>query len=215
MIPRVPHLSGSRLGQSDLLCSEAEEELCRRTPVVVVEKLDGIAVEFFADDTGGIDVVMKRDWQHALRGRVRQSLRRWVTVHTPRLLPLLHDGRRLYGEWLWHQLVVPYDDLPSAVVFHGIADKDGALAPRLDTMPVLRAQGLAVIEPLLHDVLLFRSWSQLLPRRSAFGAGRPEGIIVEFVDDNGAAGWAKWVAPHYRQPTGRDLTGRLNRVNER
>lgn len=213
MIPRVPHLKGSRPGQSDLLCDDDDERRCRETPVVIVEKLDGIAVEF-VDVDGEIDVVMKADWRHALKGRVRQAVRRWASVHARRLRPLLKDGQHLYGEWLWHQLVVGYDHLPSCVVFHGIADDKGQLRSRLHTMPILRERGLAVVDPVFVGVVGDRAWSSFVPEKSAFGPAVPEGVVVEF----GVGGtskevrWAKWVAAHYQQPTGRDLRGTLNRV---
>ena len=57
MIPRVPHLAGSRPGHSDLLCDDDDERRCRTRPVLIVEKLDGIAVEF-VDVDGSIDVIM-------------------------------------------------------------------------------------------------------------------------------------------------------------
>ncbi|MDP2344880.1 MAG: RNA ligase family protein [Deltaproteobacteria bacterium] len=211
-IPRVPHLPGSRLGQSDLVVDDGDLPAFLGRPVVVTEKQDGVALTI-AFDGAGVDVAMKRDWSSALNGRILRAARRWVRVHERALLPFVVDGDVLYAEWLLHRLVTRYTALPSAVVFHTWRTTSGALVPRDVANAAFAAAGLAFIEPFFRGVIGERPLKLLLPARARFAPkARPEGFIVERVDDDGAASWAKWVAPHYRQPRGTELTGALNVV---
>ncbi len=214
LIGRIPHLSGSRWGRDDLQLSAQEEATLRGESVVIVEKVDGIAVAFFADDDGEVAVTMKREWRHALDGAVFRMARRWTQAHEQSLQGLLRDsrGRRrvLLGEWLWHRLALRYTSLPSAVLVHGLV-VDGVLQSRAVVTPQVQASGLATVIPCFAGVVGERSWASLVPQRSMFGRCRPEGIVVQ-TQGPGAARYAKWVAPHYVQPRPADITGACNLV---
>ena len=211
-MPRVPHLPGSRLGQDDLVAGVRLVRALLEEPVVVLEKLDGVALTI-ATEGGQLDVAMKEDWRRALGGRVLRAARLWVRIHEDRLRPLVAGGAQLYAEWLLHELETSYDRLPAAVVFHSLRDPKGRLLGRDQANPVFAAHGLAFVEPHFRGVIGRRPLASLVPRRTQFGRGCAEGIIVELAR-RGRVRWAKWVAAHYRQPTGADLSGRENRVVE-
>jgi hypothetical protein len=209
-IPRVPHLPGSRLGNDDLTVAEQDLPLFLHNEVVVVEKLDGVALTI-GIELGELDVAMKTDWKGALAGRILRAARRWVRVHEDVLASLLDDGAQLYAEWLLHRLVTPYDHLPAAVIFHGKRTPDGRLVPRDEVNEALRRKNLAAVDPCFRGVIGDRPLGSLVPKRSRFGKQKAEGIIVETFDGHSAR-WAKWVAAHYQQPRGRDLRGEENIV---
>lgn len=212
-LPRIPHLPGSRRGNDDLEVKPAELPLFLESPVVVMEKLDGIGLTI-ADEDGFLNVAMKSDWKNALGGRVLRAARRWVRIHEDLLGPLVSGGNQIYGEWVLHRLVMSYDRLPAAVVFHGCRGSDGKILARVESNPLFQSRGLAVMEPHFRGVIGARSLEALVPKQSGLGRVKAEGIIVERMDSSGAQ-WAKWVAAHYRQPKGAELSGLLNRVHER
>ncbi|MBI2374873.1 MAG: hypothetical protein HYV07_12825 [Deltaproteobacteria bacterium] len=213
-LPRIPHLPGSRFGNDDLLVPPESLPDFLEKPVVVVEKLDGVGLTIALDLAGQVDVDMKRDWRNALDGRLLRSARRWVRVHEELLQPFVRDGAHLYAEWVLHRLVISYDRLPAAVVFHGIRDRKGRLSPRDESNPRLHQAGFAVVEPHFRGVIASMPIDSLVPKRSRFGRGRAEGVIVEGSGPKGGR-WAKWVASHYRQPKGSEVTGEENRIVER
>ncbi|MBI5510985.1 MAG: hypothetical protein HY903_19665 [Deltaproteobacteria bacterium] len=212
-LPRIPHLPGSRRGHDDLTVAPAALRSFLELPVVVVEKMDGIGLTIASDDYGELDVAMKTDWRRALGGRVLRAARRWLRVHRRALAPLAADGQQIYAEWLLHRLVLPYDRLPAAIIFHSLADRSGRLLPRDQANRLFAKHDLAWIAPHFRGVIGRRPLSSLILRRSQLGRCRSEGIIVEATGPDGPC-WAKWVAPHYRQPTGKDLAGVENAVLE-
>ncbi|MBI4818684.1 MAG: hypothetical protein HY791_20615 [Deltaproteobacteria bacterium] len=210
-LPRVPHLPSSRRGNDDLEVPESELPLFFASPVVIVEKLDGVGLTVALDPGGGVDVDMKREWREALDGRILRAARRWVRVHEDLLEPLVRDGSHLYGEWLLHRLVLRYDSLPAALVFHGIRDRRGRQQPRDEGNARVKERGLAVVEPHFRGVIGQQSLGSLVKNPSQFSRGRAEGIIVEAIDRQGAR-WAKWVSRRYRQPKGREIELRTNTI---
>src|SRR5262249_54781322 len=118
-----------------------------------------------------------------------------------------------YGEWLWHRLSVPYETLPSAVLLYSIRDGRGRLVPRKKSLERIAEAGLEIVSPLFEGVIGDRSLASFC-KRSAWGASRSGGLIVEIVE-NDRARWAKWVRKDYRQPSARDLTGEKNGIVER
>jgi hypothetical protein len=212
-IPRVPHLPGSRLGNDDLVVPPEHLGFFLEAPVVVVEKLDGIALTIGDDGFGQLDVALKTDWKVALEGRIHRAARRWLRVHEDLLEPLLSSGTVIYAEWLLHRLATYYDRLPAAVIFHGIRGKDGLLLPRDEVNEKLSRLGFVVLKPHFRGRIGKKSLASLVPKRAHFGSEPAEGIIVERVGANGAK-WAKWVAPHYRQPKGKEISGEENRILE-
>jgi hypothetical protein len=206
-------LPGSRLGNDDLQVPKDELSLFLDRPVVVVEKLDGVALTIGLQDDV-VDVTMKPDWQTALGGAMFNSARRWVRAHDDLLAPLVADGRQLYAEWLHHRLVTRYSRLPAAVMVSGIRDRRGLLWGRAQVNAAARRQGLAASDPVFAGVIGSAARLRaLVPKRSKFGDERPEGIIVE-AQHNGSARWAKWVAPHYVQPRGKTVKLAFNQVVE-
>lgn len=210
-VPRVPHLPGSRFGNDDLVVEPEELPLFVEREVVIVEKLDGVAMTIAFDPFGQLDIGLKSDWKGALEGRILRAARRWLRIHEDLLAPFCADGAQLYSEWLLHRLVTPYDRLPSAVVFHGRRMREGHLGRRDEVNAELSAIGLSVMEPIFRGVIGATPFESFVPKKSAFGKKKAEGIIVEAFDGVGSR-WAKWVAPHYRQPKGQDLRGVENVV---
>jgi hypothetical protein len=202
-IPRTAHLRGSRVGHEDIVLTDDDERVIRRIPVTIVEKLDGIAVAFSLE-RGAVAVTMRRSWSG--RDTVHADAQRFARVHERELTPLLEGGAVLYGEWLKHRLVLRYQKLPSAVIFHGRSRGD-SFEPRAISNRAIAAAGFAVMTPLFHGVVGDRAWSSFLPPRSAFSRQRPEGIIVDV-----QGRWTKWVAPHYRQPLPSIVGSARNRV---
>ena len=208
-MPHIPHLAGSRLGNNDLTATPEQEHLCRTQPVTIVEKMDGVGLTLGLDAFGALDVAMRMDWKQALGGRLLQGARRWLKVHEDVIAPLVQGGHQLHGEWVYLRLVIAYDLLTSAVVFHAVKDSQGQLLPRARSNALFRGHGLAVMEPHFTGLVGDHAWESLVPRRSCFGNVKPEGIIVERSDGKGAH-WHKFVAGHYVQPRGKHVTGAVN-----
>jgi len=210
-IPRIPHLPGSRVGEGDLVLSEAEAREFTRRPVVVCEKLDGISLTVRRNAFGELAAALKAEWRRALGGRIQRAADLWVQLHHRALDRVVRGDVHLYGEWLWHRLAVAYDRLPCEAVFYGLRrGGEGALLPYAAVRRRLAGSGLAWSEPVFEGVLGARGLERLMGR-SRFGRERGEGFIVELSGRSGVR-WAKWVRPTYEQPVPARLSGLKNGV---
>jgi hypothetical protein len=211
-IPRIPHLPGSNAAPDDLVLDAEEAKPFFTRPAVIVEKLDGISLTVRRSALGGVGAGLRDLWRDALGGRVQRAADLWMQLDGRRLLPLVRGGSQLYGEWLWHRLVIPYDRLPGPVLWYALRDPKGRLVPRRRVMALLREAGLPASDPVYYGVIGRRSLSSFC-RRSRWARARGEGLVVEIVVD-GEVRWAKWVRRSYDQPTPASVSGAHNGVVE-
>lgn len=225
--PRMGHLPGSSHTPEDVLLSLEEAAEFLRVRTHVIEKLDGINVSLRRTGAHRVEVGLKIEWTRALGGRVKSAVDIWVRQHESQLTTLLAPGDTLYGEWLWHEVAVPYDRLPALLVGFGLYRGDagggtakgplggrGRFIPFDEMAAAVRAVGLEPARSIFRGKLKTLDRVKKLVSRSNCGPHRMEGVIAERLDD-GWPRWCKWVEADYAHPVPGRISGRKNRVARR
>lgn len=205
--PRIPRLvNGGEIGD-DRLAEPGVVRALLSEPVVVEEKLDGMNVCVWLDETGWPVVAGRSGKTERDRGGQLGRVRAWLGERVEAIQRVLEPGGALYGEWLGRVHTVEYDALPDWLVvldlwspergFEVVAERDRrCLEAGLVTPPVLFCGRLGSLEMLerLHGV-------------SRFGSGAAEGLVVRREADGRLVERAKWIAPGFLQKSDGDWRG--------
>ena len=209
--PRIPHLPGSNASVEDLLLDDKAARRFLSKRVVVFEKLDGLNVTFDLTGRGRVTTALKSEWKGVLMQGVGRSLDIWIRQREDALRDLLQHGT-LYGEWMRHQVHVPYDMLPDAFLGFALWRRRGGFMPQRAFARLLTAHGIASVTPVFAGRLSTMDALVSHVGRSRYGKERMEGLIVEVDDDDSEHRFAKWVDPAYAHPKKGVLVGALNTV---
>ncbi|SET54521.1 RNA ligase family protein [Thorsellia anophelis] len=122
--PRTPHLEGSRLQTGDEGHFHVPYKTLAGKQIVIEEKLDGANCALRFDSYGQL-FLQSRGHFLGGGGNERQFalLKKWASVHEPRLLEILTDRYIVFAEWLHKKHSVFYDSLPTYFAEFDIWDR--------------------------------------------------------------------------------------------
>lgn len=170
-------------------------------PVYVQEKLDGANASVALVD--GKIVIASRNNAVSIGGQPEQGFNGLIeyVLNHPGILAIINNGWVLRGEWLVrHSLDYAKDSYRHFYVFD-VQENGRYLAPE-EYEPQLSAHGIRFIastrmdEPTVEKLVAF-----LDTMPSAYGASKPEGIVVKahnFVNRYGRTTWGKLVSEDFK-----------------
>jgi hypothetical protein len=150
-------------------------------PVVVEEKLDGANVSLWLD-AGRVRVASRGGVDAMDRASQLGRLRAWVAERHSGLTTLLADGRAAYGEWLWLEHTVGYDELPDWLVVLDLWTYGEGLVS-LDVRDRVAADAGLVVPARLYEGVLGTTEALLaMMGCSRFGRQPMEGVVLRRPD---------------------------------
>jgi hypothetical protein len=196
--PRIPLLLQGGEGDSDdLRLSPAALRAWFGPPLVVEEKLDGANVSIWRDAGGGLCAAGRGGPDALDRAGQIGRLRAWVSARTVELTALLDPEAVLYGEWLYLQHSVGYDQLPDLLCVLDLWTPTGGFSPPDARDRRCAAHGLWSA-PVVHRGPVTGPDDLLrISARSRFREGPMEGVVLRRAAGTAATDRAKWIRPGF------------------
>jgi predicted kinase len=187
--PRSRHLYSLGSAQrDDLLISKEEQNKFLNTELYVEEKIDGanLGISIDKDDMG----IKFQNRSHYVTSSTHQQfskLDKWIDTYGNHLYDILEPGRHiLFGEWVYLQHTVPYDNLPSYFIAFDMYDKkEQKFFARKYLQQILNKTTIPLI-PLVYEGKLKskKDTLDLLKQPSKYGNTLIEGIYLKIPDDD-------------------------------
>ncbi len=123
--PLTPYLAllGETVIRNDKVMSKQERDEFLNHELVVEEKVDGANLGISFDNRGTLKCQNRGTYLEAPFGGQWKKLPEWLSSRTDILLSVLGDQYILFGEWLYAQHSVYYDQLPDWFLGFDIFDK--------------------------------------------------------------------------------------------
>eukprot|EP01126_Amoeba_proteus_P066088 TRINITY_DN9502_c0_g1_i5.p1 TRINITY_DN9502_c0_g1~~TRINITY_DN9502_c0_g1_i5.p1 ORF type:complete len:245 (-),score=57.55 TRINITY_DN9502_c0_g1_i5:468-1202(-) len=189
--PRTPHMAGSSVVDDDEVVTDNQLSLFIKeagiTSVVVQEKVDGANVSVYFKSEWD-PVIQKRSGLVGQGERAQYNVwRDFVYSHMEEFWSILGVRYCLYGEWMWCQHSVSYDQLPSYLLVFDILELQTG---KFLSYPILKE----IIGNTFHLVPLIKTWKgsdaeqlsltseiqKFTKNKSKFGKEIQEGLYIRF-----------------------------------
>ena len=213
--PRIPRLMDvNASGGDDIIVASLLAALLMDAEVIVEEKLDGANASVFFSQDGGLEAFGRAG--PGARDRAGQfgRLRAWAAERRTSLARLLDAGEVLFGEWLYLRHSVAYDHLPDLFVAFDIWHVDSGFVAVDERDRRCSANGIATVPVLYQGRVGSTKRLEALVRRSRYGIGAAEGVILRREERGRLIHRAKWINPSFVRRTDEDWRGaqQFNRV---
>ena len=187
--PRTRHLLNlGSATRDDLIIPETDLPRYFSRRVIIEEKIDGANLGFSLSSDLSVLVQNRSHYVNASDAAQFAQLDRWLGLHSPALISVLHRDPTLperfilFGEWVAALHTVRYTALPDAFLAFDLCDR---LEDRFATPGILRGvlagSGIHTVPILWEgDVRDEGELLKFLDRKSAFGEEAVEGVVVRW-----------------------------------
>jgi len=186
--PRTRHLLNlGSATRDDLIIPETDLPRYFSRRVTIEEKIDGANLGFSLSSDLSVLVQNRSHYVNASDAAQFAQLDRWLGLHGPALISVLHRDPTLperfilFGEWVVALHTVHYTALPGAFLAFDLYDR---LEDRFATPEILRGvlagSGISAVPILWEGVLDEGELLKFLDRKSAFGEEAVEGVVVRW-----------------------------------
>ncbi|MHB8205527.1 MAG: RNA ligase family protein [Desulfomonilaceae bacterium] len=199
--PITPHLTvlGQTVIRDDKVMSKQEVDEFLSHELVVEEKVDGANLGISFDDCGSVKCQNRGAYlESPFRGQWKK-LPEWLSSNTDILLSVLSDKYILFGEWLYAQHSVYYDQLPDWFLGFDIFDKHERRffsSQRRDSM--FQKLGICQAPFMARGHFSLQRLSALLSK-SLVSVEPSEGLYLRYDDGDWLGQRAKLVRPKFVQ----------------
>lgn len=209
--PRIPRLEGE--SEDDLSVATATKEGWLRDEIVVEEKVDGSNVALWFDDNR-IEVAGRAGREAMDRGGQLGRLKAWANEQRRALSVLLVGTWVAYGEWLWLQHSLEYDQLPDLLIVLDLWHPCRGYAPADERDERVQDAALVAVPTLYRGPLGSIERLGALTAASRFRSGPAEGAVLRREHADGRFDRCKWLRPEFVRRADSDWAGarRLNTV---
>jgi hypothetical protein len=194
--PKTPHLKGSAVVDDDESVGAAELGLAFKgaSRLVVQEKVDGANVSAHFEQEW-VPILQKRSGIIAQAEKQQYNVfRDYIFEHMESLFSVLSTRFCLFGEWLWNQHAVSYDDLPSYLLIFDVYDKETKewlsrnrieelFKDHLDEFHLVPNLATFEVGNIDNRQDMAAAVSSLLKRKSTFSTEDQEGVYVRVEDE--------------------------------
>ncbi|MDG4550208.1 MAG: RNA ligase family protein [Candidatus Contendobacter sp.] len=201
--PHTPHLAWLGKGEprDDKVLSKEEADALLSAPVRVEEKIDGANLGLSVGPDGRLRAQNRGQYLEApCRGQFTR-LAAWLAAREIELASALGQNLVLFGEWCAARHSVEYEQLPDWFVAFDVYGRESGRfwsAARRDEF--CARLGLAVAPALSEGRTSLTALRELVTtRRSRFGDGLIEGVVVRRDQGDWLGNRAKLVAPGFTQ----------------
>jgi len=199
--PRTAHVYSDRRYRDDLQLSEWETKELFENELIVQEKVDGANLGLFMKD-GEIHAINRNtqiDYSIPRNDQFKK-LKEWINNNYVDLSSILEDKKMIFGEWLFAEHSVEYDNLPSYFLCFDIFDLSESKFVSQTNLETILDQTKISYNPVLYKGKI-DSISDLddLMVQSQFGPGKMEGLYLRVDDEHHLLRRHKYVGAHFIQ----------------
>jgi hypothetical protein len=197
--PRIPVLLPGGGAEDDRVATASELRRLLTEPVVVEEKLDGMSLTVWLDDTAWPRVASRSGKTQGDRGGQLGRATAWASEHAPAVRALLAPAEVLYAEWMGRTHSVAYDALPDWLVVLDLWTDARGFASAAERDRRCDAAGLAPPPVLYRGQLGDLDVLRALHGCSRYGSDGAEGLVVRLEREGRLELRAKWLAPGFER----------------
>lgn len=177
--PRIPHIIGSHPGRDDILLDKSIFNNCW----IVTEKVDGSQICILVDN--GIIRAFNRNTELLLGNSDHQfdELQLWINFNYEAIISFLDNNYTMYGEWMYHQHTVYYNQLSDWFIGFGIKDRrSNEFINTYEARRIFHKMRLSVVPILYEGSVKDIHHLQSLITTSAYSFEDMEGIVLHSLD---------------------------------
>ena len=199
--PRTAHVYSERRYREDLQLSELETKDLFENELIIQEKVDGANLGLYMKDGEIYAINRNTPIDYSItRNDQFKKLGKWINNNYVDLSSILEDNKMLFGEWLYAEHSVRYDNLPSYFLSFDIFDlNEEKFVSQTKLEDILEDTDISY-NPVLYKGRI-NSISDLdnLMVQSQFGPEKMEGLYLRVDDENHLVKRNKYVGAHFIQ----------------